>query len=134
MVCNLTILRLTPYSNSSNSCPSLHTIVVVFGITNWIYCSNETIIDIWGIPFIILNIFDDGVNSLDNLASICMTFICTLHGIEFGFIENGFALLTLGELRILSLFCTNCPSLRPISYILSFKLFWTCSLICGCFT
>jgi hypothetical protein len=52
-----------------------------------------------------------------------MTFICILCGIEFGLIENGFALFTLGELWILILFYTKCPSPRPISCILSSKLF-----------
>jgi hypothetical protein len=50
----------------------------------------------WGIPFIILGILNDGVNSLDNLASICTTFIYIICGIEFGLIEIGYTLLKLG--------------------------------------
>jgi len=35
-------------------------------------------IGIWSIPFTILGIIGDGVNSLDSLIPICMTFICII--------------------------------------------------------
>jgi hypothetical protein len=52
---------------------------------------------IFGIPLIVLGISNDGVNSLNSLALICMTFICALCGIKCSLTKNHFALLTLGE-------------------------------------
>jgi len=51
-----------------------------------------------GIPLISLSIHDDGVNSLDILASICTTFICIFCNIESNLTENGYVILTLGKL------------------------------------
>ncbi len=45
---------------------------------------------IFGIPLIILGIFNDGVNSLNSLALICMTFICALCGIKRSLTKKSF--------------------------------------------
>jgi hypothetical protein len=89
---------------------------------------------ILGIPFIVLGILGDGVNYLDNLAPNYTSFVCTLCGIKFGHTENGYALLTMGELWIINLFYTICFSPKIISYILCFRLFKICSFGYGCST
>ncbi len=120
--------------NGLDFCINLHVTIIIFSITNQICCFCETFIDIWGIPPIILIILDDGVNFLNSLASNYIIFICIIYGIEFGLTKNGSTLFTLRELRIFSLFCTNCSSPKPIPYIFSSKWFWTYFLIRGYFT
>jgi len=106
----------------------------MFLSSQWFYCSYEIMISIWGIPFIVLGILGDGVNYLDNLAPNYTSFVCTLCGIKSNLIENGCAFLTMGELWIIGLFCTICPSPKILSYILSFRLFWIYSFSYGCYT
>jgi len=120
--------------NGLDSCLNLHATIIISSIVNQICCSCETFIDIWHIPPIILIILDDGVNFVDNLTSNYTIFICIIYGIKFGLTKNGSMLFTLRELRIFSLFCTNCSSPKPIPYIFSSKWFWTYFLICGYFT
>jgi hypothetical protein len=49
------------------------------------------------------------------------------------FYTKWFCFIHIG-IWILNFFCTNNLLCKPISYILSSKLFWTCSFICGCST
>jgi hypothetical protein len=105
---------------------------VLNNITYWICYFFEMIINIWGIPLIILGILDHSVNFLDDLPSNCITFICTLYPIKFNLTKNGSTLLTSGELRIINLLCTNYPSPKIIPCIFFSKLFWTYFFNCGC--
>ncbi len=110
------------------------TTLTLFLSSWWFYCSYEIMTSIWGIPFIILGILGDGANYLNNLTPNYTSFVCTLCGIESSLIENGYVLLTMGELRIIGLLCTNCPSPKIISDILSFRSFWIYSFSYGCYT
>jgi hypothetical protein len=55
-------------------------------------------------------------NSLDILASNCMTFVYTFCYLKSNIKENGYALVILRELCTFIMFYTNCASFRLSSY------------------
>jgi hypothetical protein len=91
-------------------------------------------IGIKGIPLIVLGIIDNGVNFLDSLVPNYTTFIYIFFSRKSKLTKNGFTLLTSRKLQIIGLVCTNYPSPKIVSCILSFKLFWIYYFGCGCFT
>ncbi len=131
LVCTLTVFKLFPsswwfilLSKLTSYCN-----YIWHQISNLLFLWNKN--KCWSTPFIIIGILNDGENFLDNLTSTYIVVICIFYGIEFDLTKNSHALFALGKLQILSLFFTNYPSPKTISYILFYKLFWICPLNYG---
>ncbi len=116
MVCNLTILILTPSFGWFSLCSKLTSYNNYLWHHNLINYFCEIIVGIWSIPFISLSFTDDDVNSLDILASNFIAFIYTFCYLKSSLQENGYALVILRELCTFVMFYTNCASLRSSSY------------------